>query len=325
MHLISTPSVLAAIGNTPLVRLTRLFADSPVEVYAKLEFANPSGSIKDRIAKFMIEQAEKDGRISPGDMIIENSSGNTAIALAMVAIQKGYRLKVVVRDRISREKLDQLRALGVEVVTADSSLPPEHPDSYNRITPRLANETPHCYFPDQHGNRENNEAHYRSTGPEIWQQMDGKIDVFVCGVGTGGTLGGVARYLKEQDSRIKVVAVDGQGSAYHSYFHTGQPGTVGESLVEGLGDEFILPTMDFALIDDMVQVADRDAFTWARRLARVEGLLAGVSSGGTLWGVNEILCSLDHPARIVTIFPDGAARYLTKLFDDAWLNAHNLL
>jgi len=325
VRLTSSVSVLDAIGNTPLVRLTRLFADSPAEVYAKLEFANPSGSIKDRIAKFMIEEAEKDGRIKPCDMIIENSSGNTAIALAMVAIQKGYRLKVVVRDRISREKLDQLRALGVEVVTADSSLPPEHPDSYNRITLRLARETPHCYFPDQHGNRENNEAHYRSTGPEIWEQMDGKIDVFVCGVGTGGTLGGVARFLKEQDPQIRVVAVDGQGSAYTNYFTSGQPGTPGDSLVEGLGDEFILPTMDFALIDNMVQVTDRDAFTWARRLARFEGLLAGVSSGGTLWGVNEILRSLDHPARVVTIFPDGAARYLTKLFDDAWLISHDLL
>ena len=169
-------SVLECVGNTPLVRLTRFFGGHPAEVYAKLEFMNPSGSIKDRIARYMVDQAEKDGRLKPGDTIIENSSGNTALALAMVAIQRGYRLKVVVRDRSSREKIDQLRALGVEVLVVDATLPPEHPDSYNRITPRIAAETPNCYFPDQHANRENNEAHYRSTGPEIWEQMEGLID-----------------------------------------------------------------------------------------------------------------------------------------------------
>ena len=318
-------SVLDCIGNTPLVRLTKIFAHSPAQVFAKLEYMNPSGSIKDRIARYMIEKAEQDGRLRPGDLIIENSSGNTALALAMVAIQKGYRLKVVVRDRSSREKLDQLRALGVEVITADSSLPPDSPDSYNNITPRLARETPHCYFPDQHGNRENNEAHYRSTGPEIWEQMDGRIDYFVAGVGTGGTLGGVARYLKERDPSIQVIAVDGQGSVYQNYFRTGEPGSSSNYQVEGLGDEFILPTMDFDLIDEMLQVSDRDAFQFARKLACTEGILAGVSSGGTLWGVDEMLRRIGSPARIVTIFPDGASRYLTKLFDEAWLAAHGLL
>ena len=174
----SHQSVLDCIGHTPLVRLNRMFADSPAEVYAKLEFMNPSGSIKDRIARYMIERAEQDGRLKPGDLILENSSGNTALSLAMVGLQKGYRVKVVVRDRVSREKLDQLHALGVDVVMADSSLPPEHPDSYNNITPRLAAQTPNCYFPDQHGNRENNDAHYATTGPEIWEQMEGRIDYF---------------------------------------------------------------------------------------------------------------------------------------------------
>ena len=318
-------SVLDCIGNTPLVRLTKLFAPHPAEVYAKLEFANPSGSIKDRIAKYMIDQAEKDGRIKPGDLIIENSSGNTAMALAMVAIQRGYRLKCVVRDRSSREKIEQLRALGVEVVMVDSSLPPEHPESYNNITPRLAATTPNCYFPDQHGNRENNEAHYHSTGPEIWEQMEGRIDIFVAGVGTGGTLGGVARYLKEKDPRIKVVAVDGQGSVYTSFFSTGKTGEATDYLVEGLGDEFILPTMEFELIDEMLQVSDRDAFGWARAAARIEGLLVGVSSGGSIWAIRELLARLDRPARIVTIFSDGAARYLTKMFNQEWLTERDLL
>ena len=318
-------SVLDSIGNTPLVRLTRFFGDHPAAVYAKLEFLNPSGSIKDRLARFMIDQAEADGRIKPGDTIIENSSGNTAMALAMVAIQRGYRLKVVVRDRSSREKLDQLRALGVEVLVVDSTLPPEHPDSYNRITPRLAAEMPDCYFPDQHGNRENNESYYRSLGPEIWEQMDGRIDILVAGVGTGGTLGGTARYLKERDPKVRIVAVDGQGSVFTGYFRTGQLGRSSDYLVEGIGDELLLPTMDFDLIDEMVQVRDRDAFACARELARNEGILAGVSSGAALWAIRDMLSRLDRPARIVTIFPDGAARYLTKLFDEEWLAAHDLI
>jgi cystathionine beta-synthase len=317
--------VLDCIGDTPLVRLTRFFPNHPAEVYAKLEFMNPSGSIKDRLARFMIDRAEQDGRIKPGDTIIENSSGNTAMALAMVAIQRGYRLKVVVRDRSSREKLDQLRALGVEVLVVDSTLPPEHPDSYNRITPRLAAETPDCYFPDQHGNRENNESYYRSLGPEIWGQMDGRIDFLVAGVGTGGTLGGTARYLKERDPKVRIVAVDGQGSVFTEYFRTGRLGRSSDYLVEGIGDELLLPTMDFDLIDEMVQVRDRDAFACARELARNEGILAGVSSGAAVWAIRDLLTRLDRAARIVTVFPDGAARYLTKLFDEEWLAAHDLV
>ncbi len=321
----TSASVLDCIGDTPLVRLTRMFPDHPAEVYAKLEFMNPSGSIKDRLARFMIDQAEQDGRIKPGDLIIENSSGNTAMALAMVALQRGYRLKVVVRDRSSREKLEQLRALGVEILVVDSTLPPEHPDSYNRITPRLAAETPDCYFPDQHGNRENNEAHYRSTGPEIWRQMDGRIDYFVAGVGTGGTLGGVARFLTEQDPRIRIVAVDGQGSVFTEYFRTGRKGAASDYLVEGIGDECILPTMDFDLIDEMLQAQDRDAFAWARALVRTEGILAGVSSGAAVWAIADLLKRIDGHARVVTIFPDGAARYLTKMFNEEWLRSHDLL
>jgi cystathionine beta-synthase len=317
--------VLECVGNTPLVRLTRFFGGHPAEVYAKLEFMNPSGSIKDRIARYMVDQAEKDGRLKPGDTIIENSSGNTALALAMVAIQRGYRLKVVVRDRSSREKIEQLRALGVEVLVVDATLPPEHPDSYNRITPRIAAETPNCYFTDQHANRENNEAHYRSTGPEIWEQMEGRIDWVVAGVGTGGTLGGIARYVKERDPKVKVLAVDGEGSVFTGYFRTGRLGPSSDYFVEGIGDELLLPTMDWDLYNDMVPVRDRDAFACARELARVEGILAGVSSGAVLWAIRDLLTRLDRPARIVTIFADGAARYLTKLFDEEWLAARDLL
>ena len=321
-------SVLEAIGNTPLVRLRRVVEDLPVEAFAKLEFMNPMGSSKDRIAKYMIEAAERDGRLKPGDLILENSSGNTAMGMALMAIQKGYRIKVVVRDSISQEKLNQLLALGVEVHKADTSLPPEHPDSYNNITPRMARETPNCYFPDQHGNRENNLAHYRGTGPEIWEQMDGRIDVLVAGAGTGGTIGGVGRFLKEQDPHIKVIAVDPVGSVFSDHFRGKQDLQAGPYKLEGLGDEFLIPTMEFELIDDMVQVTDRQAFHHARELVKKEGILGGGSSGAALWALRQVakqLPPMDRPARLVTVFPDGAGRYLSSIFNDAWLAERGLL
>lgn len=315
-------------GNTPLVRLRRIVADLPVEVFAKLEFMNPMGSSKDRIAKYMIEAAERDGRLRPGDLILENSSGNTAMGLALMAIQKGYRLKVVVRDTISQEKLNQLLALGVEVQKADTSLPPEHPDSYNNLAPKLARETSGCYFPDQHGNRENNAAHYHGTGPEIWEQMEGRIDYLVAGAGTGGTIGGVGRYLKEKDPKIRVVAVDPVGSVFSPHFHGEKDPKAGPYKIEGLGDEFLIPTMEFEVIDEMYQVTDGQAFQQARRLLKEEGVLGGGSSGAALWAVLQVVKNLppmDRPARIVTVFPDGAGRYLSSIFNDDWLAARGLL
>ena len=321
-------SVLEAIGNTPLVQLRRVVENLPVEAFAKLEFLNPMGSSKDRIAKHMIEAAERDGRLKPGGLIIENSSGNTAMGLALMAIQKGYRLKVVVRDTISQEKLNLLLALGAQVHKVDTSLPPEHPDSYNNITPRLARETPGCFFPDQHGNRENNAAHYQGTGPEIWEQMEGRIDYLVAGAGTGGTIGGVGRYLKEKDPKIKIVAVDPVGSVFTPHFRGEKNPKAGPYRIEGLGDEFLIPTMEFELIDEMYQVSDRDAFQQARRLVREEGVLGGGSSGAALWAVLQVaknLPALGRPARIVTVFPDGAGRYLSSIFNDTWLAERGLL
>ncbi len=317
-------SIVDVVGHTPMVRLNRVAGDIPGEVFAKLEFLNPMGSCKDRIARYMIEKAEREGKIKPGDLIIENSSGNTAMGLAMIAIQKGYRLKVVVRDRISREKLDQLRALGVEIHMVDASLPPEHPDSYNKITPRLARETPNCFFPDQHNNLDNNDAHYLGTGPEIWEQMEGRIDYFVAGIGTGGTIGGTARFLKEKDPRIRVVAVDPVGSVFFEYFHHQRMVKPGPYLIEGLGDEFLIGCADFSNIDDMLQVTDRDAFLAARELALREGILAGGSSGAALWGIRQLAGKIRRPARIVTIFPDGASRYLSTIYNDEWLEAKGL-
>ncbi len=317
-------SIIDVIGNTPMVKLNHVASDIPGQVFAKLEFLNPMGSSKDRIARHMIEKAEKQGKIKKGDLIIENSSGNTAMGLALIAIQKGYRLKVVVRDRISREKLDQLKALGVEIHMVDSSLPPESPDSYNNITPRMARETPNSFFPDQHNNRDNNEAHYLGTGPEIWEQMEGRIDYFVAGIGTGGTIGGTARFLKEKDPRIQVVAVDPVGSVFYEYFRNRRKVKPGSYLLEGLGDEFLIHCADFSVIDEMFQVTDKEAFQAARELALREGILAGGSSGAALWGVRQLAKKIARPARIVTIFPDGASRYLSTIYNDEWLEEKGL-
>jgi len=308
-----------------MVRLNKITEGLGSSVFAKLEYLNPMGSCKDRIARYLIEAAERDGRIQPGDLILENSSGNTAMGLALVAIQKGYHLKAVVRDRTSKEKLDQLTALGVDVHRVDTSLPPEHPDSYNQITPRLAKELPHCYFPDQHNNRENNDAHYHSTGPEIWEQMEGRIDAVVVCMGTGGTVGGVGRYLKEMDPKIRVIAVDVEGSVFTEYFRTGKVGKSAPYLLEGMGDEFIIGTADFSVIDDMIQVSDGTAFHTARELARREGLLVGGSSGAAIHSALQVAKALPAGSRVVVIFPDSASRYLSTIFNDEWMKEKGFL
>jgi cystathionine beta-synthase len=318
-------SILDVIGHTPMVRLNRVTASLPCPVYAKLEFLNPMGSSKDRIAKYLIERAEQDGRIRPGDTILENSSGNTAMGLALVAIQKGYRMRAVVRDHTSQEKLDMLSALGVELVKADSSLPPEHPDSYNQLAPRLARETPDCYFPDQHNNRENNDAHYHSTGPDVWEQMDGRIDVFIAGMGTGGTIGGVGRYLKERNPAVRIIAVDVEGSVFTRYFRTGRTGESSPYLLEGLGDEFIIGCAEFEVIDEMVQIGDREAFLGARELAREEGILVGGSSGAVLQALRRVAPTLAPESRVAVLFPDSASRYLSTIFNDDWMREKGML
>jgi cystathionine beta-synthase len=314
-----------AVGGTPLVRLRRSVPGFPGEVFAKLEFVNPMGSVKDRIARYMVERALVEGRLRPGDTLIEASSGNTAMGLAMMAIEHGLRCVMVVRRQTSREKLAALAALGVELVLVDGDLPPEHPDSYNRKARELAAAIPRAFFPDQHNNRANNEAHYATTGPELWRQMDGRIDWFVAGIGTGGTVSGVARYLKEQDPRVRVLAVDIDGSVFTEYFRTGRHGAPHRYRVEGLGDEEIIACPEFELIDDIVQASDRDAFLAARDLARTEAIFAGGSSGAALWGVRQLAARLARPARIATLFPDSGNRYLSTLYDDEWLRRQGLL
>ena len=314
-----------AVGWTPLVRLRRTMEGLPCEAFAKIEFMNPMGSAKDRIARFMVEKALREGVLRPGDVIVENSSGNTAMGLAMMAAREGLGCRMVVRRQTSREKLDCLRAMGVELVLVDGTLPPADPESYNKKARQVVAQTPRAYFTDQHNNRANNEAHYRTTGPEIWRQMDGRIDYLVAGIGTGGTICGVARYLKEQDPRIKVIAIDPVGSVFHDYFRTGRPGEPRPGLLEGLGDEEVIGCPEFELIDEMLEVTDRDAFLAARELARRESILAGGSSGAALWGVRQLAGRIDRAARIVTLFPDSGSRYLSTIYNDDWMRQHGFL
>jgi cystathionine beta-synthase len=318
-------NILEGIGNTPLIRLRHFSDTSGCEIFAKLEFANPMGSIKDRIGKHMIEVAERDGRIKPGDTIVDNSSGNTALGLAMVCAIKGYKLKIVIRDSTSPEKIKFLKALNVELVFADTRLPPESPLSYNNLAPRVAKETPGGYYLDQHNNRENNETHYLTTGPEIWRQMEGKIDYFVAGVGTGGTIAGVARFLRENDPRIQVIGVDPAGSVFYDYFHSKKLVKPSPYFLEGLGDEFLIGCVEFDLMNDIFQLDDRTAFRMTKELARREALFAGGSSGAALWASLETAKKAGPGARIVTIFADSANRYLSTIYNDTWLREKGLV
>ncbi len=318
-------NILEGIGNTPLIKLNRITKGLKADIFAKLEFLNPMGSVKDRIAKHMIEKAEEEGRIKPGDTIVDNSSGNTALALAMVCALKGYKVKMVVRDNLSSEKIKFLKAFNVKLVMVDHTLPPESPDSYNNIAPRIAKETPGGYYFDQHNNRENNETHYETTGPEIWEQMEGQIDYFVAGIGTGGTICGVAKYLKEKDPRIKVIGIDPVGSIFYDYFHSKKLVKPSPYLMEGLGDEFLIGCVDFSYIDDIYQITDKEAFLMARTLADQEGILAGGSSGATLWATLKLAREIDRPARIITLFADAATRYLSSIYNDEWLKEKGIL
>lgn len=317
-------NILDIIGNTPLLKLKNSVRDFNFDVFAKLEFLNPTGSIKDRTAKYMILKAEKEGKLKRGATIIENSSGNMAISLALVAIQRGYKLKVVVRDTISKEKLKLLHALGVETIKADTTLPPESPNSYNHLAENIAKEMKDFYFPDQHNNRENNDAHYNTTGPEIWEQMEGRIDYFIAGMGTGGTIGGAGKFLKEKNPKIKVIAVDIEGSIFTHYFKTKEIIKPKPYLLEGLGDEFLIGCADFEILDDIIQVSDEEAFSFTKKLCKEEGILAGGSSGAALCAILKYSANIPKNARVVTIFPDSAFRYVSTIFDDDWLLSKSL-
>ncbi len=318
-------SILDAIGQTPLVRLNKVTAGLRSEVWVKCEYMNPSGSVKDRMARYMLEKAAREGLLEPGGLIVENTSGNTGAAIALVAAIKGYRCIFTMSDKMSQEKVNALKAYGAKVLITPANVPADSPRSYYEVAKRIHRESPGSYYVNQYHNPINADAHHDVTAPEIWEQTEGKMTHFVAGLGTGGTFTGIARYLRERKSGVTCVGVDTQGSMLTQYWKTGEFGEMFTYKVEGIGQDQLVGNIDFKLVDDMVQVGDKESFEIGRRLAREEGIFAGGSSGSAVLGAIEIAKKAPAGSVIVVVLPDAGGRYLSKMYNDEWMRDNQFL
>lgn len=320
-------NILETIGNTPMVKLNKIVKDIPALVLAKIETTNPGNSIKDRMAIKMIEDAEKDGRLKPGGTIIEGTSGNTGMGLAIAAVIKGYKCIFTSTDKQSKEKFDALRAFGAEVIVCPTNVDPEDPRSYYSVSSRLEKEVPNSWKPNQYDNPSNAQAHYESTGPEIWEQTDGKITHLIVGVGTGGTISGTARFLKEKNPNIKVIGIDTYGSVFKKYKETGEfdKNEIYPYITEGIGEDFLPQNVDFSLIDHFEKVTDKDAAIMTRNIARMEGIFVGNSAGSAIAGLLQLKNEFKEGDVVVVIFHDHGTRYLGKMFNDEWMRDRGFL
>ena len=334
------------IGSTPILQLKASLQELPLgswlkeekgaqespdissELYAKVEYFNPGGSVKDRIAQHILDQAEKRGEIKPGATIVESTSGNTGAGLAMIAALRGYKAILVMPDKMSAEKINALRAYGAKVVVCPTAVEPEDPKSYYSVARRIAKETPNSFLANQYYNPDNPETHYLSTGPEIWEQMEGKIDAFFVGLGTGGTMSGCARYLKEKNPEIKIIGVDPVGSIYYKLIKEKKMSEAKSYLLEGVGEDIIPDTIDLKLVDDVVWIRDFESFAATRMLAQKEGLFVGGSCGFAFYGAAQYLQFVEKEYqqkwRSVVLMPDSGAKYLSKVFNDSWLESHDV-
>jgi cystathionine beta-synthase len=320
-------NILETIGNTPLVKLNKLVKDLPCDVYAKVETFNPGNSIKDRMALKMIEDAEADGRLKPGGTIIEGTSGNTGMGLAIAAVIKGYKCIFTTTDKQSKEKVDALRAFGAEVIVCPTDVDPADPRSYYSVSSRLVNEIPNSWKPNQYDNLSNTTAHYEQTGPEIWDQTDGKVTHLVVGVGTGGTICGTGKFLKEKNPEIQVLGIDTYGSVFKKYKETGvfDKNEIYPYITEGIGEDFLPANVDFNIIDHFEKVTDRDAAMMTRRIPREEGIFAGNSAGSAMAGLLQLKHRFKKGDLVVVIFHDHGTRYLGKMFNDDWMRDRHFL
>ncbi len=321
-------NILETIGKTPLIRLNRVGRSSPCSIYAKLEFLNPGGSVKDRIGITMINEAEKEGRLKPGGTVVESTSGNTGVGLAIACAIKGYKAIFVMPDKMSQEKIQLLRAFGAKVVITPTAVAPEDPRSYYSVADRIVAETPNAVLANQYHNPENPRSHYLTTGPEIWEQTQGKVTDVVAGMGTGGTITGVGRYLKEHNPGVRMIGVDPTGSIL---METWQQGKVPDDVkattykVEGIGEDFLPTSLDLSVIDDVIRVTDKESFLWTRRLVKEEGIFCGGSSGSAVAAAVRYTQNLSTDRLVVVILPDSGSRYLSKVFDDKWMRENGFL